>query len=60
MKNIVNILVCLLENPNSKKTYKQLAQSFLELNRKEEAEAFEYLIQQRFHVNYIDHSKQTK
>lgn len=48
MKNKINILLSILENPFAKKSYKEYKNYLELLGQKEEAEALEYLIQQKF------------
>lgn len=51
MPKAIDCLLHLIEKPFTEKLYRDLKKSYLETFMKEEAEALEYLIQQRFKEN---------
>ena len=56
MNKVIECLLCILETPFSEKVYAELKKVYESLNKKDEAEAIDYLIQRRFHVNNDVHS----
>lgn len=51
MQNIIEIIAELQANPKNLQAYRKIIKYYLSHNRKDEAEAFEYLIEKKYGSN---------